>query len=106
MRSIFAAVVTAALGGCGMADWVSGNVPPPPTTIIAPAPIKPRVADECWTNGDPKPPAWIERDDTVDVRRSDEKRREAANKSNQAAFSRAILQRRRVCSAGLKVLVR
>lgn len=93
------------LGGCGLADLVAGNTPPP-VTIVSAAPVKPRFAPECFTDGDPKAPAWVERDRSKDTYLDDEMRRESANREQQQAFARLILKRRAVCSAGLKVLAR
>lgn len=96
---MFAVLLPLGLGGC--AGWLT---PSPPTTIVERSAVGPHFARECWTDGDPKTPAWIERDETKDTRLSDEMRREAANRAAAAAFAKAITSRRRVCAAGLKVL--
>lgn len=103
---IIAVTATLMLGGCGLADLVAGNTPPPPVTIVSTTPVKPRFASECFTDGDPKAPAWVERDRSKDTYLDDEMRRESANREQQQAFARLILKRRAVCSAGLKVLAR
>lgn len=103
--SIIAVTATLMLGGCGLADLVAGNTPPP-VTIVSTTPVKPRFAPECFTDGDPQAPAWVERDRTKDTYLDDEMRRESANREQQRAFARVILKRRAVCSAGLKVLAR
>lgn len=104
--SIIAVAATLMLGGCGLADLVAGNSPPPPVTIVSATPVKPRFAPECFTAKDPAPPAWVERDRTRDTYLDDEMRREAENKGKQLAFARAIVHRRAVCAAGLNVLAR
>lgn len=103
-HAISIAAASLVLGGCSLADLVSGNAPP--VTIVQPAQVKPRIAPECFDDKDPKPPGWVERDESRDVFLTDEMRREAENKERQLAFARIITKQRRVCSAGLKVLAR
>lgn len=94
-----AAVAALALTGCA-------TDPPPPRTIVVPHKIKPRIAPECRTKGDPKQPEWVRRNRDVDTYLDDEMRRDAVNEGRQTAWGRRIVARRQVCDAGLAELER
>lgn len=96
---IRAAIVAIALplGGC----WSMFDAPPPPpTTIVTPEAVKPHRAAECNTRGDPTL-NWVERDPTKDERRSDNWRREEANRDQAERVVKTLKRRRAICWAGL-----